>query len=127
LDKCLANAKVRTLFGEFLAKQRNLEGLLFLESCVLFFQGPTLENFRNLTANYVQPEAENQINISLPAKAAIDGAQSLDEARAAVELAETDIYRLVAQDPLRRFQNDQAFLDFLTTPDGAELFPKPLA
>ena len=130
LNKCLANAKVRTMFGEFLAKQRNLEGLLFLESCVVFFQAPTLESFNNLTASYIQPEAQNQINIGVPARAAIDGALSalnLDEARAAVELAETDVYRLVAHDPLRRFQNDPAFLDFLATPEGAELFPELLA
>jgi hypothetical protein len=121
LDKCLANAEVRTLFGKFLAKERNHEGLLFLESCVLFFQGPTgptLEKFRNLIANYVQPEAENQINIGVPARAAIAGAVSLDEARAAIELAENDIYRLLAHDPLRRFQNDPAFKDFLAK-DGA--------
>lgn len=126
LNKCLANAEVRTLFGEFLATQRSLEGLLFLESCAIFFQAPTLEQFKSLTATYVQPEAENQINISMPAKLALDGAQSLDEARAALAMAETDVYKLMKEDSLRNFQNDPAFLGFLATPEGARLFPELL-
>ena len=124
LNKCLANEKVRQLFGKFQETEVNLEGLLFLEDCALFFGEPTLETFRALAANFVLEKAQHQVNVSAATVAAFRNVVTLDEAQAAVTAAEIEIHRLVSSDPLKRFVNSATFQAFLAGPEGAELFPE---